>query len=243
MKSNHQICPAYGLVAGLALLLAACGDASRKADTESGRPEAPAVVAPAPTEGLPSSDPPPALIADSVPPATDVSAQALALCEAAAKARAAGDLKAWEARVKEAFLIFDSQPLPRDTARRVLETALAYAEATPGEEGTAVAIRFDLQTQGWSLEKRAAYREFHFAERQYAKINHAYEAAESMVRQQQRLNEQSSGQFPGARSSSGLRMDPSLMMKRNAAFQLYMQARQRFESLPGDPPPNNRVQP
>ena len=181
----------------------------------------------------------PAAEVSTAPPtdAADLSAQALLLCDAAAKAREAGDLKAWETHVKDAFLIFDSKPLPKDTARRVLETALAYAEATPGEEGTAVAIRFDLSTLDWSLEKRAAYRELHYAEKQYLEINQVYEAAESMLRRQRRINEQG-----GGRSSAALGLDRNLMMQRNAAFQLYMQAKQRFEASPGNPPPNESAQ-
>lgn len=165
--------------------------------------------------------------------AAALSAQALGLCEAAAKARAAGDVKAWERHVKDAFLIFDTKPLPKDTARRVLETALAYAEATPGEEGTAVALRFDLSTLDWSLEKRAAFRDLHYAEKQYLEINQGYEAAESMIRRQRRFNEQG-----GGRASAVPGIDPNLMMQRNAAFQLYKEAKQRFDALPGGLPPS-----
>lgn len=220
---NHHLHLLAGCACGL-FLLTACGK-----EPKAKQPDSSAQMAPA--AGVPT---PAAAVTTAPPPATaDPSAQALSLCDAAAKARTAGDVQAWERHVKDAFFIFDAKPLPKDTARRVLETALAYAEATPGEEGTAVAMRFDLSTLDWSLEKRAAYRELHYAEKQYLEINQGYEAAESLVRQQRRMNEQG-----GVRSSAAAGIDPNLMMQRNAAFQLYKEAKQRFDALPGGPPPS-----
>lgn len=156
-------------------------------------------------------------------------AAALAHCATAEKARASGDLAAWEREVKEAFLLFDTKPLPEETTRKVLETVLAYAEATPGEEGVAVAVRFFMDTLHWSPEKRAAYRELHDAERQYEEINQYYTAAESMARSHRQLQEQ----LPSGGYSQSPEIDPQLTLRRNAAFLLYIQARERFEALPG----------
>lgn len=220
---KHHLSLLTGCTSGLFLLMA-CGKEPQTYPPESSAQSMPAAVVPAPSAAV-STAPPPA--------AADLSAQALGLCEAATKARAAGDVKAWERHVKDAFLIFDTKPLPKDTARRVLETALAYAEATPGEEGTAVALRFDLSTLDWSLEKRAAFRDLHYAEKQYLEINQSYEASESLIRRQRRLNEQG-----GGRSAAVSGIDPNLMMQRNAAFQLYKEAKQRFDALPGGAPPS-----
>lgn len=150
---------------------------------------------------------------------------AVAHCEAAEKARLAGDQTGWEHHVKEAFLLFDTSPLPADISRRVLDTALAYAQATPGEEGSVVAIRFALQTLDWSPEKRDAFQEYHFAEQQYREIDEVYKAADAMARSNRRLNEQLGG------GTAPISVDTQLLMRHGGAFQLYLQAKERFEAF------------
>lgn len=103
---------------------------------------------------------------------------AIAHCEAAVQALEAGDTKKWQHHVKEAYLIYDTQHLPVLHSRLILKIALAHAKATPGEENSVTAIQSALNNINSSPEKRTSFRELHFAEEQYPKINLHYTAVE-----------------------------------------------------------------
>lgn len=71
----------------------------------------------------------------------------------------------------------------------------------------------------------SAFQEYHFAEQQYGEIDEVYKVADAMARSNRRLNEQLGG------GTAPISVDTQLLMRHGGAFQLYLQAKERFEAF------------